>query len=284
MTAYVSPMADPTDITGRRIGAWLIDLIIYLVVIFALGQTIGGARVTSYETSTRGAADSYCSGIKEAGSGTCFVTGSGEQFNAFVIRDAWRSVLLWGLHLLAYIVIQGLAGGSLGKLAVGLRVVDERGTQAGLGRSAVRTVLWVVDAITFGFPVVGGIMILTTKGHRRVGDLAAGTYVVPKEQMGRPPTSGAAGGAVGSGWGAPPAPGASGGWPTPAPPSPGGTWSPPGAASTSTSPAPSVTAPASDGDGPTWDQARSAYIQYDRSQGAWMQWSDTHQSWGPIDQ
>jgi hypothetical protein len=41
---------------------------------------------------------------------------------------------------------------------------------------------------------------------------------------------------------------------------------------------------AASGDGPRWDEARNAYIQYDQAQGAWLQWDDTAQAWKPIAQ
>ena len=47
--------------------------------------------------------------------------------------------------------------------------------------------LWIPDSVCFG--VVGLITASTTKSHRRVGDMAAGTYVVKKTSVGYPVVS-----------------------------------------------------------------------------------------------
>ena len=102
------------------------------------------------------------------------------------------------------------AGGSVGKLLFGLRTVDKNtGAVAGFGKSFVRWILWVVDGFPYCLPLVGLITGLSTKGHRRVGDMAAGTLVVGKASVGTPPAY--PGGPVGAppvgGWSPPPPPG-----------------------------------------------------------------------------
>lgn len=281
MTAYAAPVSDPTNITGRRIGAWSIDLIIYLIAMFALGAAFGRAEIKQYEGVTKGTAESFCDGYRETQDGVCFVTESNGEANAIVVENAERSVVLWGIHFLGYVLVQGLAGGSLGKLAVGLRVVDDQGRQAGLGRSFLRTVMWLVDAFTCGLPILGGILMVSTRGHRRLGDMAAGTYVVAKEQMGRPPMQAIAQSGFGTpgAWGSAGASASASGWG--APPVPSG-WGPGAQGS-----APSAVAPVAEtagGEGPQWDEARNAYIQYDRDRSAWVQWHDGTQEWRPIDQ
>ncbi|MGI9118533.1 MAG: RDD family protein [Acidimicrobiales bacterium] len=299
MTAYTTPMSDPTDVTGRRIGAWAIDLLIYLVLLAAVLLPTGAVKVQTYTGLNGESGTFYCKQWNKDHNGYC----QNNNGDVTTVEGGAGASAFWLGHLVLYILIQGLAGGSLGKLAVGLRVVDEQGNQAGLGKSAVRTLLWVVDGIACGLPILGGILIVSTKGHRRIGDMAAGTYVVPKDQMGRPPMSAISnpmGVPVGAGWGAPPPPGAGAGWPSASPSAPGpSSWSPPpstgspeptpwGASSDAPSPPagtlPSGAASPTDTEGPTWDAARNAYIQYDRDQSAWVQWSDANQSWGPIAQ
>lgn len=263
MTA-TTPMSDPTSIVGRRIGAWVIDLVIFLILVFlASGLASGGSsKIHTVHDAPAG----YCTTFRaEHRNSFCFI--SGTDATTFVGNGAGNAV--WLIHLVVYIVIQGVAGGSIGKLIVGLRVVDAQGKQAGIGRSAARTVLWVVDAVTCGLPVIGGILILVTNGHRRVGDMVAGTYVVPKDQVGRPPMA------------LPPTPGYPATWPGAPGPS-GAAWTPPG-------PQPGApmapTAPAAPpADGPTWDAARNAYIQYDQARGAWLQFDNDAQEWKPISQ
>src|SRR5699024_12932 len=42
-----------------------------------------------------------------------------------------------------------------------------------------------IDTLCFFLP--GAILVFTTKGHRRLGDMAAGTFVVSKQAVGTPP-------------------------------------------------------------------------------------------------
>lgn len=81
------------------------------------------------------------------------------------------------LDVLGYFVIlEMLSGGrSLGKLAVGLRVVRLDGRPVGFLASLVRNVVRLADYLFF---LLGLWMILGTKRHQRLGDLAAGTIVV----------------------------------------------------------------------------------------------------------
>jgi uncharacterized RDD family membrane protein YckC len=81
-------------------------------------------------------------------------------------------------------VTEGLWGRSLGKLVTGTIVVKRDGTPAGFGLTIVRTVLRLVEVNPFlagGIPA--GIALLCTKGKQRLGDLAAGTYVVPVKAL-----------------------------------------------------------------------------------------------------
>ncbi len=93
---------------------------------------------------------------------------------------------LSGLPALAYLLavlgyflaFEAAIGRTLGKLALGLRVVRTDGTKAEGGPVALRTLLRLVD----GLPVlylVGFVCLLATgKRRQRIGDIAAGTTVV----------------------------------------------------------------------------------------------------------
>jgi hypothetical protein len=175
---------------------------------------------------------------------------------------------------------------------VGLRVIRQDGRKAGIGWAALRFVLLFVDSLCCFLP--GAILVFTTKGHRRLGDMAAGTFVVRKDQVGTPPqvpgvTAPAYAAQVpgygyqpqGGPGGWPSSPSAPSGWSAPDAGASGSTWSPP-----ASTPGAGTAAPAarSGGEGPTWDAARNAYIQYDRDQAAWVQWDDGAGAWRPIDQ
>jgi uncharacterized RDD family membrane protein YckC len=69
------------------------------------------------------------------------------------------------------------AGRTPGKMATGLRVLRRDGRPVDFLTSAVRNILRVVDFLPV-FYVVGTVMIVVTRQHQRLGDVAAGTIVV----------------------------------------------------------------------------------------------------------
>jgi len=87
--------------------------------------------------------------------------------------------LLWFVISLAYYVVMEVQmGGTLGKLALGLRVVKEGGEKLDWQASLIRNVLRIVDG--FCFYLVGAIVVWTSKKKQRLGDMIAHTFVVPK--------------------------------------------------------------------------------------------------------
>src|SRR3546814_9866866 len=96
------------------------------------------------------------------------------------------AAMFWVANLAMLVVLQGLTGWTIGKLITGLRVVGEDGRAPGLGKALLRWVLWVLDGFPYVLPLVGGIVALTTVGHRRVGAMAAKTFVVDRGAMGSP--------------------------------------------------------------------------------------------------
>jgi uncharacterized RDD family membrane protein YckC len=84
---------------------------------------------------------------------------------------------LWlGIALAYYIAMEALRGGTLGKLATGLKVVKQDGQALDLQASVVRNVLRLVDGLFFY--LVGAIVVWVSKGKQRLGDMAAHTKVV----------------------------------------------------------------------------------------------------------
>ena len=82
-------------------------------------------------------------------------------------------------------VIEAFFGGSLGKQMTRIRVVTPSGQRIGLWRSTVRWLLFLVDGPLTLF-LCGIITSAVSKGHRRVGDMAADSYVVHRDDAGRP--------------------------------------------------------------------------------------------------
>jgi len=69
------------------------------------------------------------------------------------------------------------SGRTPGKRASGLRVVERGGEPVGFRSSSVRNLLRVIDLLP-GMYLVGITTILATKHNQRLGDLAAGTFVI----------------------------------------------------------------------------------------------------------
>jgi uncharacterized RDD family membrane protein YckC len=106
------------------------------------------------------------------------VFGLGEQF-------AGPALILVGLFWLGYFpVTEVLWGRSLGKLVTGLVVVDAQGHRPSVGKAVIRTVLRLVEVNPFllgGVPA--GVLVAISPHRQRLGDMAAGTYVIPIKSL-----------------------------------------------------------------------------------------------------
>ena len=67
-------------------------------------------------------------------------------------------------------------GQTLGKLLMKLRVVMKDGTTPSLGAYLLRWLLFIIDGPLLSF--IGIVIIIVTRHHQRIGDLAAGTLVI----------------------------------------------------------------------------------------------------------
>ena len=227
-SAYAPPR-DPTAVVGRRIVAFLIDAIILGVIAYFALQ----ASLTRYDKDGVEFLD-VCDRVEAS---VCWE----DDNDAFVFEtdeDVFVGVAIPVLAWLSNLVIlQGMTGATVGKFALGLRVVNKQGGNAGVGRSLVRSLFLVIDSACLYLP--GLITMLTTSGHRRIGDLVGGTYVVGAQDAanGVAPVPGAyvpiSASQPGQGW-VPPDVVPSGAWtpppPSGPPPAPPPAASPPGAA------------------------------------------------------
>jgi uncharacterized RDD family membrane protein YckC len=89
---------------------------------------------------------------------------------------ALLSLFIWFAY---YVVMETAFGGTIGKLLVGLRVVDVRGCRITLGEALIRNAMRIVDGLLFY--LVGAISVWTSPLHQRLGDRLAGTVVVHGE-------------------------------------------------------------------------------------------------------
>ena len=297
--------ADPTAVMGRRIGAYLIDgfiaVAILLAVMIPLWQSTSvSAPSGTVECGTDSPGESprlegatgvrYSTDIR-----FCFDDGNTvtyipeDKVGEFV---ATAGLVGGATSVVLLVLLQGILGASPGKLLFGLRVVKEDGSNAGIGRCLVRTILLPIDSVCCA--IIGLLTAFNSQRHRRVGDMVASTMVIGRSDQdalilarsgqslpGRVDLAGQQ-------WA---------GQNQPGPPT-AGTWDPYGgiqipddpAPTNPTAPSPWATPaaappadPGSAGEGPTWDRARNAYIQYDHARGAWMQYDDDARQWKPID-
>src|SRR5262245_34544545 len=116
---------DPTNVMARRIGAYVIDALIGVVIGF----------VVFLATADK---------VPEATSGR-------SGFNLDLGDSHYHSgggvvVLVWLVYAIAvYVVWTGTAGATPGKALVGIRVVDAAGNAPGIGRAIVRWLFLIVD-------------------------------------------------------------------------------------------------------------------------------------------
>jgi uncharacterized RDD family membrane protein YckC len=104
-------------------------------------------------------------------------TGNSSQSNTLIVFSLLDALLAaaWVLTAILYFTIsEAVSGGrTLGKAAMGLRVIRVDGGTASIGAYFLRSVAYIVDI--FG---VGAILMFFHPQSRRLGDLLAGTVVV----------------------------------------------------------------------------------------------------------
>jgi uncharacterized RDD family membrane protein YckC len=159
----------PTKVVGARVGAYLIDTLLFLVLSgiawFALTGRFDKA------TSTGGG----------------FVIGDTRYaFDSSANRGIWL-VLVVVFALAIFVIAPGLRGTSPGRSLTRIRVVNAAGEPPGVGRAFLRWFLFgVVDDFPYFIPgLTGFIVALNSRGNQRVGDMAAGTWVVRADAAGR---------------------------------------------------------------------------------------------------
>ena len=83
-----------------------------------------------------------------------------------------------------FIVLEAKLGWTLGKLVSGTRIVNELGQPPGVKAALLRTLLRLFEVNPFllgGIPA--GIAVNYSKARQRLGDMVAGTYVLPKKDL-----------------------------------------------------------------------------------------------------
>jgi uncharacterized RDD family membrane protein YckC len=141
------PVALEVHVTGRRILATIVDVIIFSIFYWLLSLVFGS---TSVEGGTI----------------------------AFSLGALGSLIYFVGIFCY-YMFMEGYLGQTVGKMLFGIKVVSEdTGGLPGLGAAAWRTVLRLIDGILFY--AVAFISVIATQKNRRLGDMAAHTLVVRK--------------------------------------------------------------------------------------------------------
>jgi uncharacterized RDD family membrane protein YckC len=160
---------DPTQVLGRRIGAVLIDTLVIAAIIAG-----------SWYVLTKNASSAPCTegGLEIGGKCRGFTRSSSGD------RTIWLLIVVLAPILINW-VMQGLTGKTPGKAIVGIKTVNAEGRPPGIGHAALRSILAIVDGFPYFIPyLVGFIVALNSDRHQRIGDKAAGTYVVDKAAEG----------------------------------------------------------------------------------------------------
>lgn len=142
---------------ARRAAACLVDLVVCYGVVLALALIVVLAfygEVTSGEIGS----------AAKAGSGVVLLALFAAQWLYFVFFEATR-------------------GRTIGKRALGIRVVASNGRPIGWRAAALRNLLRAADALPTGY-LVGLLSMSVSSRFQRLGDLAAGTIVVVPESAG----------------------------------------------------------------------------------------------------
>jgi len=103
-------------------------------------------------------------------------------------EEAWGNTLvIWGLLIVLYYpLLEGLTGFTAGKYVARIKVVDAAGGLPGLKRAAIRTLTRLVEVNPFLFGgIPAGVIVLANKKRQRMGDIAAGTFVLKTSDLPR---------------------------------------------------------------------------------------------------
>lgn len=101
-----------------------------------------------------------------------WITGFGREPNDALALLAMAAAWLY------FVVAEWRWGKTLGKWALGLAVVNAQGQKLSLVQSLERNVLRFFEGVG-PLCLIGGATILVTRDSQRVGDVMAGSYVVP---------------------------------------------------------------------------------------------------------
>lgn len=156
-----SPVAPETRVTGRRIAAFLVDNVV-MVALISLSAAPYLLLLLSLDPA--------------------FYEGAPAVVLVAMVTTLFALIVMLGITLGYYALLEGYRGQTIGKMIFGLKVVrEDTGAVPGPKAATLRALmLLLADAQLLG--IVGLISILVTEKHQRIGDMAAGTLVIRRER------------------------------------------------------------------------------------------------------
>jgi uncharacterized RDD family membrane protein YckC len=153
------PATSSAQTTGEYAGFWirflalLIDGVILGVVVGVITVAFGGAAFVSAPNEPTAATTGVFAGL--------FGT---------------MQLLIWAIDIVYFVGLTGTYGATLGKMMLGLRVVDTNGQKIGFGKAALREIIgkWI-SAFIFG---LGYLWVAFDEKKQGWHDKIAGTFVV----------------------------------------------------------------------------------------------------------
>lgn len=160
VTRGLTPSAVPeTKVVGRRVAAFLVDNVVMVVLILLCAIPLV---------------------LVLFGLGPAFYERAAAVVLVAVATTLYSLVVVLGITLGYYALLEGYLGQTVGKMLFGVEVIRE-GTGAAPGpKAAALRVLMLLFADAQFFGIVGLAVVLLTEKHQRIGDVAAGTLVVRK--------------------------------------------------------------------------------------------------------
>ena len=193
---YYTP---PTAVAGRyaeyagfwiRFGAWIIDFLVTIVAsAFAgmlVGGIIGGVMGASGPTSPAEIRDAVTWPARIAGSVVTWLYAHSSTRLVITLPGGTRNCNCWNKECFGVGSKSGTARissinctvsakqATLGKMAVGIYVTNERGERIGFGRATARYVASILSALILG---IGYLMVAFTDRKQGLHDMIAGTLV-----------------------------------------------------------------------------------------------------------
>jgi uncharacterized RDD family membrane protein YckC len=146
---------------GKRLGAWLLDLVIVAVLVGVAGSIVAGAL-----------------GLATASLGDPSATASPEAMQGAMMGAVMAAMGVAFVIGCIYFLIEGFTGYTLGKLILGIRVANEDGTLASVPTLLSRFALKNIGSVLGIVAIITGISFLNVLGNVGALIIFVGCFLV----------------------------------------------------------------------------------------------------------